>query len=200
MAEIWRDSTRSPSERARDLVAVMTLDEKLAQLGCVWSTGLVVDGAFSEARAEELLRHGIGHVTRIGASTGLRPGESAAFANRIQRFLRERTRLGIPAIVHEESCAGFTAREATQFPQAIGLASSFDPELVESIAEVIRQQMRAVGARQSLAPVLDVTRDPRWGRTEETYGESPYLTSRIGVAYNHREGRIPRNVAPVERR
>jgi beta-glucosidase len=183
MAEIWRDMARSAAERARDLVAVMTLDEKLAQLGCVWSTSLVTDGAFSEARAAQLLPHGTGHVTRIGASTGLRPGESAAFANRIQRFLREHTRLGIPAIVHEESCAGFTAREATQFPQAIGLASTFDPELVESVAEVIRQQMRAVGARQTLAPVLDVTRDPRWGRTEETYGESPYLTSRIGVAY-----------------
>jgi beta-glucosidase len=183
MAEIWRDATRSAGERAHDLVAVMTLDEKLAQLGCVWSTSLVADGAFSEARAGQLLRHGTGHVTRIGAATGLRPGESAAFANRIQRFLRERTRLGIPAIVHEESCAGFTARDATQFPQAIGLASTFDPELVESVAGVIRQQMRAVGARQTLAPVLDVTRDPRWGRTEETYGESPYLTSRIGVAY-----------------
>jgi beta-glucosidase len=183
MAEIWRDSSRSAGERASDLVAVMTLDEKLAQLGCVWSTGLVADGAFSEARAAQRLRHGTGHVTRIGASTGLRPGESAAFANRIQRYLRERTRLGIPAIVHEESCAGFTARGATQFPQAIGLASSFDPELVESVAGVIRQQMMAVGARQTLAPVLDVTRDPRWGRTEETYGESPYLTSRIGVAY-----------------
>jgi beta-glucosidase len=183
MAEIWRDSSRSAGERASDLVAVMTLDEKLAQLGCVWSTGLVADGAFSEARAAQRLRHGTGHVTRIGASTGLRPGESAAFANRIQRYLRERTRLSIPAIVHEESCAGFTARGATQFPQAIGLASSFDPELVESVAGVIRQQMMAVGARQTLAPVLDVTRDPRWGRTEETYGESPYLTSRIGVAY-----------------
>jgi beta-glucosidase len=183
MAEIWRDPTRSAEERARDLVGRMTLDEKLAQLGCVWSTALVEGGAFSETRAASLLAQGTGHVTRIGAATGLRPRESAAFANRIQRFLREHTRLGIPTIVHEESCAGFTARDATQFPQAIGLASTFDPELVEAVAEVIRVQMRAVGARQTLAPVLDVTRDPRWGRTEETYGESAYLASRIGVAY-----------------
>ena len=89
-----------------DLLARMTLDEKLAQLGCVWSTQLVEDDAFSTAAAQRLLAHGIGEITRIGASTGLRPRERAAFANAIQRFLVEETRLGIPAIVHEESTAG----------------------------------------------------------------------------------------------
>ncbi len=103
--------------------------------------------------------------------------------NRIQRWLAENTRLGIPAIVHEESTAGFTARDATQFPQAIGLAATWEPGLVEAMGDVIREQMLAVGARHTLAPVLDVTRDPRWGRTEETYGECPYLASRLGVAY-----------------
>jgi beta-glucosidase len=161
----------------------MTTDEKLAQIGCVWSTQLADEGGFSEAKAEKLLVHGTGHVTRIGASTGLRPRESASFMNRIQRFLVERTRLGIPAVVHEESCAGLCARDATQFPQAIGLAASFDPELVERIAGVIRAQMLAVGARHALAPVLDVARDPRWGRIEETFGEDPYLVGRLGVAY-----------------
>ena len=161
----------------------MTLDEKLAQLGCVWSTQLVEDESFSTAAAERLLVHGIGEITRIGASTGLRPRERAAFANEIQRHLVEHTRLGIPAIVHEESTAGLCARDATQFPQAIGLASSWDPDLLGRIAAVIRAQMTATGARHSLAPVLDIARDPRWGRTEETYGESPYLAARLGVAY-----------------
>lgn len=174
---------QSIAERVADLLRRMTLPEKLAQLGCAWSTALVEDDAFSVARAERHLANGIGSITRIGATTGLRPAASAAFANEIQRFLVERTRLGVPAIVHEESTAGYCARDATQFPQAIGLAATWDPALVERIAAIIRQQMRAVGARHTLAPVLDIARDPRWGRVEETYGESAVLTSRLGVAY-----------------
>ena len=135
------------------------------------------------ARADRLLAHGIGEITRIGATTGLRPRERAAFTNEIQRYLVENTRLGIPAIVHEESTAGLCARDATQFPQAIGLASAWDPDLIERIGVVIREQMVATGARHTLAPVLDVARDPRWGRVEETYGESAYLAARLGVAY-----------------
>ena len=161
----------------------MTLDEKLAQLGCVWCTALVVDGELAPARADRLLAHGIGEITRIGATTGLPPRARAAFTNAIQRYLVENTRLGIPAIVHEESTAGLCARDATQFPQAIGLASAWDPDLIERIAVVIREQMVATGARHTLAPVLDVARDPRWGRVEETYGESAYLAGRLGVAY-----------------
>jgi beta-glucosidase len=166
-----------------ELLARMTLDEKVAQLGCVWSTQLVADDAFSVTAADRLLAHGIGEITRIGGSTGLRPRERAAFSNAIQRYLLEHTRLGIPAIVHEESTAGLCARDTTQFPQAIGLASTWDPDLLERIGAVIRAQMVSTGARHSLAPVLDIARDPRWGRTEETYGESPYLTARLGVAY-----------------
>jgi beta-glucosidase len=161
----------------------MTLEEKLAQLGAVWSRSLIEGDRFSEARAREVLARGTGHVTRIAAQTLLGPRECARLANDIQRFLAEHTRLGIPAIIHEESCAGYTARGATQFPQAIGLASTWEPELVEEMASVIRTQMRAVGARQTLAPVLDIARDPRWGRSEETFGEDPYLVSRMGVAY-----------------
>ncbi len=179
----YRNPAAAIDERVDDLLGRMTLEEKLAQLGCVWSTQLVADEAFAPAKARELLRHGTGQVTRIGASTGLRPAESAAFANAIQRFLAEETRLGIPAIIHEESTAGLCARDATQFPQAIGLASTWNPALLEQVGAVIGAQMRAVGARQTLAPVLDVTRDPRWGRTEETYGEDPYLVARLGVAY-----------------
>jgi beta-glucosidase len=107
----------------------------------------------------------------------------ASLANAIQRFLVDQTRLGIPAIVHEEGTGGFSARGATVFPQALGLAATFDPALVREVAGVVRDQMRAVGARHCLAPVLDVARDPRWGRVEETYGEEPYLVSTIGSAF-----------------
>ncbi len=181
---LYRDPARPLDERVGDLLRRMTLDEKLAQIGCVWSTGLLAgDGTFSETLAAERLEHGIGHVTRIGGATVLAPKQSARLANAIQKFLVERTRLGIPAIIHEESCAGYLARGATCFPQAIGLASTWEPQLVEAMTAVIRAQMRAVGAHQSLAPVLDVARDPRWGRTEETFGEDPYLISQMGIAY-----------------
>jgi beta-glucosidase len=177
------DDPRSVSERVDAVLASMSLDEKLAQLGGVWITSLVKDDRFDRDAAREQLAHGIGHVTRIGASTGLRPRASAALMNEIQRFLVEETRLGIPAVVHEESTGGFCARDATVFPQAIGLASSWDPELVQEVGDVIRQQMLAVGARHTLAPVLDIARDPRWGRVEETYGEDPVLAGTLGAAY-----------------
>ena len=179
----YLDATQSLDERVRDLLSRMTLDEKLAQLGGVWSTSLIEKGSFSEARARESLAHGTGHMTRIAGATVFTPRESARFTNAIQKFLIEQTRLCIPAIIHEESCAGYLARGATCFPQAIGLASTWEPQLVEAMTAVIRTQMRAVGAHQSLAPVLDVARDPRWGRTEETFGEDPHLISRMGVAY-----------------
>jgi beta-glucosidase len=161
----------------------MTLPEKLAQLGCVWCGTLTRDDAFAPDKAARRLEHGIGEITRIGATTGLAPRERAVLANAIQRYLMEQTRLGIPAIVHEESTAGLCARDATQFPQAIGLAATWNPELLERIGSVIRDQMVATGARHTLAPVLDIARDPRWGRVEETYGESAYLAARLGVAY-----------------
>jgi beta-glucosidase len=107
----------------------------------------------------------------------------AEFTNAIQRFLAENTRLGIPAIIHEECLSGFVAREADIFPQIIGIASTWDTELVERMTDLIRRQMRAVGFHQGLSPVLDVARDPRWGRVEETFGEDPYLIARMGTAY-----------------
>ncbi|HME68635.1 MAG TPA: glycoside hydrolase family 3 N-terminal domain-containing protein [Myxococcota bacterium] len=177
------DASLSVEKRVEDLLSRMTLDEKLAQLGCVWSTQLLHEGRLQRSAACEKLAQGIGHVTRIGGATLLAPRESAAFANEIQRFLVEETRLGIPAIIHEESCAGYLGRDATCFPQAIGLAATFDPALVREIGSEIRLQMRSVGAHQTLAPVLDVARDPRWGRTEETFGEDPYLISQMGIAY-----------------
>src|SRR6266545_6054624 len=161
----------------------MTLDEKIAQLGSAWVYELIDDDGFAPAKARALMQHGIGQITRIGGATSVRPTDSARLANAIQIFLREETRLGIPAMVHEETCSGYLARGATCFPQIIGAASTWEPELIEAMGGVIRTQMQAVGAHQALAPVLDVTRDARWGRVEETLGEDPYLVARMGSAY-----------------
>lgn len=186
--DTYRDPGLSIEHRVDDLLDRMTLDEKLAQLGCVWSTQLVRtgpdgDSAFSDEAAMDLMPGGTGQVTRIAASTGLRPAGLADLHNSVQRFLVEQTRLGIPAVVHEEAVGGFCARDATQFPQAIGLAATWDTELLHEVGEQIRTEMVAVGARQALAPVLDIARDPRWGRVEETYGEDPVLAGALGTAY-----------------
>lgn len=181
--DAYRDPARPLAERVDDLLGRMTMEEKLAQLQGAWVTSLLQSDHFDEAAAARVLRNGIGQVTRIGASTGLDAAGSAALMNAIQRVAVERTRLGIPVIVHEESLAGYCARGATVFPQAIGLAASWDPNLVTEVATVIRDQLLAVGARQALAPVLDVARDPRWGRVEETYGEDPVLAGTLGTAY-----------------
>jgi beta-glucosidase len=180
---IYRDAARPVADRVTDLLARMTLDEKLAQLGSLWVYELFDGQTYSEAKAQARLRHGMGQITRIGGASNVAPTESAGLANTIQKYLAENTRLGIPAIVHEESCSGYMAMGATCFPQIIGVASAWDPELVERMTTVIRQQMRAVGAHQALAPVLDIVRDPRWGRVEETFGEDPYLVARMGTAY-----------------
>src|SRR5204862_3653799 len=183
MPERYLDPAAAVADRLDDLLGQMTLAEKVAQLGGVWITDLVSPSGFDEGRAATHLEHGVGHVTRIGASTGLRPPESASLMNQVQRFAIERTRLGIPVVVHEESTGGYCARGATVFPQAIGLAATWDPALVEDVAAVIRDQLRAVGARHTLAPVLDIARDPRWGRVEEATGENPVLVGTIGTAY-----------------
>ncbi len=180
---LYRDPNASIEDRVENLLTLMTLDEKLAQLGCIWSTTFASTGTFDANAVAEKMPHGIGQVTRIGASTGLHPQESAAFMNAIQQVAVERTRLGIPVIVHEESTGGFCHRDATVFLQGIGLVATWDPILVKQVAEVIRTQMMAVGARHALAPVLDIARDPRWGRVEETYGENPVLSGTIGTAY-----------------
>lgn len=179
----YLDPQRDVEARLEDLLGRMTLAEKLAQLTGIWCAELVGERGFDEARAAERLADGVGYVGRIGAGTGLAPQESARFANAIQRVLVEDTRLGIPAIFQEEALAGLCARGATQFPQAIGLAATWSAEGVRAMAESIRREMRAVGARHALAPVLDVAREPRWGRLEETFGEDPYLVGRLGVAF-----------------
>lgn len=179
---IYQDSSRSTQERVEDLLSQMTLAEKLAQIGSVYIYELIEDGNFSEKKAAQWFENGMGQITRLGGASPFAPQQRARLANHIQTFLTRKTRLGIPAIIHEECCSGFTALEATRFPQMIGLASTWNPELGEQMGTVIHQQMRATGSHQGLAPVLDVLRDPRWGRCEETFGEDPLLVSRMGVA------------------
>jgi beta-glucosidase len=180
----YKDTNLSSRERAESLLSKMQVEEKTAQIGGIWITDLISSSReFLVDNAKDHIPYGIGHLTRIGAVGMLDPIDSANLANTAQKWLIENTRLGIPAIVHEESCAGYTAKGATSFPQAIGLASTWEPELVEQMTIAIRKQMRAVGAHHTLAPVLDVVRDARWGRLEETFGEDPYLISRMGSAY-----------------
>ena len=181
--ERYRDPRCTIDERVGDLLARMSLEEKLAQLGCAWITTLMGPEGFSVERAREVAPHGIGEVTRISGATALRPIEAARLMNTVQRYMVEQTRLGIPVLVHEEGTGGFLARDASVFPQALALAATFDPALTERVAAAVRDQMLAVGARHCLAPVLDVARDPRWGRVEETFGEDPYLTGVLGTAY-----------------
>ncbi len=182
--ELYKRSDLPAEIRARDLLSKMTLEEKMMQLGSVWGYELLdQEGRFSEERANELLRHGIGQITRPGGATNLEPAEVVKFVNQIQRYLVERTRLGVPAMIHEECLAGYMGLGATNFPQPIAMASTWDPDLVRRVACAIGSDMKKVGAHQGLAPVVDVVRDPRWGRTEESFGESPYLVARMGVAY-----------------
>ena len=161
----------------------MTLAEKVAQLDCYWMYDLQTKGVFDNAKVTKYLSNGIGQITRIGGASTMPPREAAKTANQLQKFLRENTRLGIPAIVHEECCSGLMVNGGSVFPQMIGLASTFRPELAKQMTQEISKQARAIGAHQGLAPVLDVGRDPRWGRIEETFGEDPLLVSQFGMAY-----------------
>ena len=170
-------------KRVDDLLAQMTLQEKLRQLGGYWFYELQTKGQLDQEKVKAKLKDGVGQITRIAGAGNLTPVETARTYNRIQKFLVEETRLGIPTINHEECCSGLTALGSTVYPQMIGLASTFQPELAKKMTEQIRKQMLAIGARQGLAPVLDVGRDPRWGRIEETFGEDPLLVSQFGKAY-----------------
>ncbi len=179
----YRDATLPIEQRVADLLARMTIEEKIAQLGSVWSFEIVGIGTLNRDNAMRLVGNGIGQITRLAGATNLGACDVAALANEVQRFLVEETRLGVPAIIHEESLHGLVSRDAPCFQQSIGAAASWEPGLVERMASTLRRRMLATGARQSLAPVLDVTRDPRWGRIEETYGEDPYLAAELGCAY-----------------
>ncbi len=175
--------------RVADLLSRMTLEEKVAQLTCLWGarpqanpqTDFATDrGDFSPAKAAEVMKHGIGQIARQRERKD--PREGAKFANAVQKWLLENTRLGIPAILHDEILHGHMAQGSTSFPQPIALATTWDPEFITKVFAAGALETRARGSHQVLGPNLDLARDPRWGRTEETYGEDPYLTSRMAVA------------------
>lgn len=195
----YRDARLPVETRVADLLARMTLEEKIAQTESVWVTNQLkqlVDarGQFApDEKMQELLRNGIGQfgAPSQGASEaekaaapyhGKGPREMALFTNTIQKYIMAHNRLGIPVMFHEESLHGLAAPGATSFPQAIALASTWDTDLVHEIFTAAAAEARTRGAHQVLAPVLDLGREPRWGRIEETYGEDPYLVSRMGVA------------------
>jgi beta-glucosidase len=182
-AQPYLDPALAVADRVDDLLGRMTLEEKLAQLGSIWVFEVLGGDRLDPGKAQERLGAGIGQITRVAGATSFAMPVVAALANEIQRFLVERTRLGIPAIVHEECLHGLVARDAVCFPQSIGLAAAWDPDLLEALASSFARQLRAMGAHQGLAPIFDVARDPRWGRIEETYGEDPYLIAALGVAY-----------------
>ena len=187
------------------LIDAMTLDEKLAQLSCIWNDKAKIfdgDGNFSAEKMREAFPHGVGCVARPQDTVGMdpverkdlndatvvrrasarTPAQTVELVNDIQRWMIEETRLGIPTLFHEEGLHGFQARYATSFPQAIALASTFDTALAEQVYDIVAREIRVRGAHHVLSPVVDVSLDPRWGRIEETYGEDPYLVSRMGVA------------------
>jgi beta-glucosidase-like glycosyl hydrolase len=209
MTAAWRDPERSVAERAEALLAAMSLEEKVAQLGSRW----VGNDMHSEERAEldattgdgtgtlnvaplqdvfarggnvpfeAATRFGLGHLTRVFGSGPVTAAEGAAEVVKLQREIVERSRFAIPAIVHEECLTGFTTYGATVYPAAIAWAATFDPGLVERMGAAIGRDMRAVGVHQGLSPVMDVVRDYRWGRVEETMGEDPHLVAMTGAAY-----------------
>ena len=200
-AALYKDPRQPVNARVEDLLRRMTLDEKVAQLETVWESKPKLQtgsGDFSPELAARNFPNGIGGFARpsdyrgvaqsnnaadaTGATVNRDARQTAEFVNAAQHWAVEHTRLGIPILMHEESLHGYVARGATSFPQAIALASTWDPELVTRIFSVAAREARARGATLVLAPVVDIARDPRWGRIEETYGEDTYLSTQMGLA------------------
>jgi len=188
-APAFRNPALSPEKRVKDLLSRMTLEQKAAQMMCLWQgkakTLVDADGNFDPAKAKKALGSGAG-IGQVGRPSDAGKGKDARsmaeLTNAIQKFFVEETPLGIPVIFHEECLHGHAGIGSTSFPQPIGLAATFDPGLIEELFAMAALEARSRGAHQALTPVVDVARDPRWGRVEETYGEDPYLVSRMGVA------------------
>ncbi|RJF90839.1 glycoside hydrolase family 3 N-terminal domain-containing protein [Sphingomonas cavernae] len=193
-APLYKNARAPVEARVDDLLKRMTLEEKVAQLLAVWQGKPEVLDAnlqFDPAKMSARYPHGLGQFTRPSDVKGAfsprvvprhTAEQSVKIANALQHWAIEKTRLGIPLLFHEEGLHGFAAKGATSFPQAIGLASTWDPELMREINAVIAREIRARGVHLVLSPVVDVARDPRWGRIEETFGEDPYLAGEMGVA------------------
>src|SRR5437763_5553300 len=175
----YKDPHLAIDKRVADLLSRMTLEEKVAQIsgGDRGDRGMIdVSGKLPYKNAEEMLKELNNPYNKIG------PRERALIHNALQRYQLEKTRLGIPDIFFGEGLHGYMAYGGASFPQALGLASTWDPVLVKQVFAVVGKEMGASGVGQAFTPVLDLARDPRWGRTEETYGEDPYLGARMGVA------------------
>jgi len=196
MSAIYKDAHRPVHERVADLLAQMTPEEKFAQMHAFWlilsaagdhreRTDLSDEfaGVTQQAALSERLKRGIGQITRPLGTHIVEPKEGVRALNRLQRTLMEETRLGIPALFHEECLVGLLSKDATLFPSSLNYASTWDPALMQRIAGAIGDEARSTGCRQGLAPVLDVSRDVRWGRTEETFGEDPYLTGVMATRF-----------------
>ena len=189
----YKDPSNSVEARTADLLSRMTLDEKIAQMHAIWLF-LSEDGEH-EIRSDRFtgnsdadviydrLKHGLGQITRPLGTHNVEPAVGVRALNRLQKFLIEDTRLGIPTISHEECLSGLMAAGATLFPSSLSYGATWNPDLIEKVGKAIGQELLSVGARQGLAPVLDVARDARWGRTEETFAEDPYLTGILATAY-----------------
>ncbi len=185
----YKNPDLPPERRVADLLSRMSLEEKAAQMTCVWQrkAETLVDAAghFDEAKAGQAFAHGhgIGQVGRPSdAGGGQGPRAQAELTNAIQKFFLEQSRLGIPVVFHEECLHGHAAPGATSFPQPIALAATWNPDLVEELYAMTAEEARVRGTHQALTPVVDVARDPRWGRVEETFGEDPHLVGRMGIA------------------
>jgi beta-xylosidase len=188
---VWNDPAQDPDTRVTALIAEMTLEEKTAQLYGVW-VGASADGGEVAPHQHEmtgtvdldaLLPAGLGQLTRPFGTAPVDPALGALSLQRTQQRIVAAYRFGIPALAHEECLAGFAAWGATAYPVPLSWAAGFDPGLVRRMAEAIGADLRSVGVHQGLAPVLDVVRDARWGRVEETLGEDPYLVGTLATAY-----------------
>ncbi len=179
---VYRNPAYPVEKRVSDLLRRMTLQEKLAQMSIfrMKTNNLPIEKVILDDEVRKLMMNGVGAFGRPGLHST--PRATALWTNAIQKYLCEQTRLGIPAFFVDEALHGLMAKGSTSFPQAIGLASTWDPDLVQQVFAAAAREMRARGENYALSPVLDLARDPRWGRTEETYGEDPFLGSRIGVA------------------
>src|SRR3974390_233514 len=185
----YRNANLPAARRVKDLLSRMTLEEKAAQMMCVWQkkaeTLVDADGKFDLRKAQTAFKkgHGLGQVGRPSdAGKGKDARGMAELTNAIQKFFLENTRLGIPVMFHEECLHGHAAIGGTSFSQPIGLGATFNPQLVEALFTMTAAEARLRGTHQALTPVVDVARDPRWGRVEETYGEDPYLNTQLGMA------------------
>jgi beta-glucosidase len=185
----YKNPKLASARRVKDLLSRMTLEEKAVQMLCVWQEKAqkLVDekGDFDLAKAKKAFRdrRGLGQVGRPSdAGGGKKARAMAELTNAIQKFFLENSRLGIPVMFHEECLHGHAAPDGTSFPQPIALGATFNPDLVEQLFTMTALEARIRGAHHALTPVVDVAREPRWGRVEETYGEDPYLVSRLGIA------------------